>query len=147
MGSLHLLTLTGHQTLIAANHTLAGSLNSLVEFSPGHLANRRTLPTPPLKLSMLPPMTVLGRLSGLETYLVKWDIISNPFPSVWIIKELCIFMASNPVTEHCNKHVNIQHKGINEFIRDKKIKLFYIEGSENPRHVYEKSQSYSLYKV
>ena len=64
MGSLHLSTLTGHQTLIAADHTLAGSLNLLVGFSPGHLVNRRISLTPPLKLSMLPPMIAPGRLSG-----------------------------------------------------------------------------------
>ena len=53
-------------------------------------------------------------------------------------------MASNPMTEHCNKHVDICHKGINEFIRDKKIELFYIEGSENPADMFMKSLGHNL---
>ena len=54
-------------------------------------------------------------------------------------------MASNPVTEHCNKHVDICHKGINKFIRDKKIELFNIEGSENPADMFTKSLGHILF--
>ena len=54
-------------------------------------------------------------------------------------------MASNPVTEYHNKHVDIRHKGINEFVKDKKIELFYIEGSENPTDMFTKSLSHILF--
>ena len=54
-------------------------------------------------------------------------------------------MALNPVTEHHNKHIDICHKGINEFIRDKKIELFYIEGSENPADMFTKSLGHILF--
>ena len=54
-------------------------------------------------------------------------------------------MASNPVTEHCNKHVDIHHKGINKFIRNKKIELFYIEGSENPADMFTKNLGHILF--
>ena len=68
----------------------------------------------------------------------------KPFP-ICVDNQGAIFMASNPVTEDCNKHINIHHKGINEFIRDKKIKLFYIEGSENPADMFMKSLGHILF--
>ena len=68
----------------------------------------------------------------------------KPFP-ICVDNQGAIFMASNPVTEHCNKHIDIHHKGINEFIRDKKIKLFYIKGSKNPTDMFTKSLSHILF--
>ena len=68
----------------------------------------------------------------------------KPFP-ICVDNQGAIFMASNPITKYCNKHVDICHKGINEFVRDKKIDLFYIEGSENPADMFKKSLSHILF--
>ena len=68
----------------------------------------------------------------------------KPFP-ICVDNQGAIFMASNPVTEHCNKHVDICHKVINEFLRDKKIELFYIEGSENSADMFTKSLGHILF--
>ena len=68
----------------------------------------------------------------------------KPFP-ICVDNQGAIFMASNPVTEHCNKHVDICHKGINKFVRDKKIELFNIEGSENPADMFTKSLGHILF--
>ena len=68
----------------------------------------------------------------------------KPFP-ICVDNQGAIFMASNLVTEHHNKHVDIHHKGINEFVRDKKIELFYIEGSKNPADMFTKSLSHILF--
>ena len=68
----------------------------------------------------------------------------KPFP-ICVDNQGAIFMASNPVTEHRNKHIDFHHKGINEFVKDKKIELFYIEGSENPADMFMKSLSHILF--
>ena len=74
----------------------------------------------------------IGNIFGEMEYNIK------PFP-ICVDNQGAIFMASNPVTKHCNKHIDICHKGINKFIRDKKIELFYIEGSKNPADMFMKS--------
>ena len=43
-----------------------------------------------------------------------------------------IFMASNPVTEPCSKHIDIRYHGICKSITNGKIELFFIDGAENP---------------
>jgi len=50
-----------------------------------------------------------------------------------------IFMASNPVQEKCIKHIDIRYHYIREVVKDKKIELFFIDGSENPADMFTKN--------
>ena len=50
-----------------------------------------------------------------------------------------IFMASNPVTEKCTKHINIQCHFVHDAVLDNKVQLYYIEGSENPTDIFTKN--------
>jgi hypothetical protein len=50
-----------------------------------------------------------------------------------------IFLASNPVQEKWIKHIDLRHHYIREVIRSKKIKLFFIEGAENPADLFTKN--------
>ena len=53
-----------------------------------------------------------------------------------------IFMASNPVTEKHNKHVNIKWHGVWEFVYEKLVELYFVEGSNNPTDIFTKSLGY-----
>ena len=48
-----------------------------------------------------------------------------------------IFMTSNPVMEPCSKHIDIHYHRIQESITNGKIKLFFIDGAENPTDLVE----------
>jgi len=50
-------------------------------------------------------------------------------------------MASNPVTKSCNKYIDIHFYAIRDFITQGKVKLFFIEGSENPADIFTKNLS------
>ena len=50
-----------------------------------------------------------------------------------------IFMASNPVIEPCSKHINIHYHGIRESVAKGKVKLFFIDGAENPADLLTKN--------
>jgi len=50
-----------------------------------------------------------------------------------------IFMAKNPVTESQNKHIDMHFYAICNFIAQEKVKLFYIEESENPVNMFTKN--------
>ena len=50
-----------------------------------------------------------------------------------------IFMASNPVMEPCTKHIDIRYHGICESIANGKVKLFFIDGAENPADLLTKN--------
>jgi len=50
-----------------------------------------------------------------------------------------IFMASNPVTEPHSKHINIHYHGICESVAKGNIKLFFIDGAENPANLLTKN--------
>jgi len=52
-----------------------------------------------------------------------------------------IFMVSNPVTKSCNKHIDICFYAIWDFITQGKVKLFFIEGSENPADMFTENLS------
>ena len=43
-----------------------------------------------------------------------------------------IFTASNPVTETWNRHIDVHFYAICNFMAQVKVKLFFIEGDENP---------------
>jgi len=48
-------------------------------------------------------------------------------------------MSSNPVTESQNKHINMCFHTICDFVTQGKVKLFYIEGSENLADLFTKN--------
>ena len=50
-----------------------------------------------------------------------------------------IFMASNPVTEPCSKHINIHYHGICESVTKGNVELFFIDGAENPADLLTKN--------
>ena len=50
-----------------------------------------------------------------------------------------IFMASNPVTEPCSKHIDIHYHRIHNSIMNGKVKLFFIDGAENPADLLTKN--------
>ena len=50
-----------------------------------------------------------------------------------------IFMASNPVMEPHSKHINIRYHGIRKSIANGKVKLFFINGAENPTDLLTKN--------
>ena len=61
-----------------------------------------------------------------------------------------IFMASNPVTEPHSKHIDIRYHGIRESITNGKIKLFFIDGAENPTDLLTKNllcEKFAKFKV
>ena len=49
-----------------------------------------------------------------------------------------IFMASIPITEPHSKHINIHYHGIHESVTNGKVKLFFIDGAENPTNLLTK---------
>jgi len=48
-------------------------------------------------------------------------------------------MASNPITESCNKHIDVQYHAIQDFVTQGKVKLFYLEGNKNPADMFIKN--------
>ena len=50
-----------------------------------------------------------------------------------------IFMASNPVTEPCSKHIDICYHGICKSITNGIVELFFIDGAENPADLLTKN--------
>ena len=48
-------------------------------------------------------------------------------------------MASNPITEKCNKHIDIKWHGVQEFVHEKLVELYFIEGSNNPADMFTKN--------
>ena len=50
-----------------------------------------------------------------------------------------IFMASNPVQEHRIKHIDIQFHYVREVVQQRKVELFFINGSDNPADMFTKN--------
>ena len=50
-----------------------------------------------------------------------------------------IFMASNPVQERRIKHIDIRYHYIREVVQQRKVELFFINGSENPADMFTKN--------
>ena len=48
-------------------------------------------------------------------------------------------MASNPVTEKHIKHINIKWHGIQEFVHEKLVELYFVKGSNNPADMFTKN--------
>jgi len=56
-----------------------------------------------------------------------------------------IFMASNPITKVRNKHIDVRYHAIRDFVTQGKIKLSYIEGSENPADMFTKNLGHAKF--
>ena len=50
-----------------------------------------------------------------------------------------IFISSNPVQERRSKHIDIRYHYVRECIEEQKIKIFFIEGSQNPADLFTKN--------
>jgi len=50
-----------------------------------------------------------------------------------------IFMASNPITEPCFKHIDIHYHRICKSVMKGNMELFFIDGAENPTNLLTKN--------
>ena len=50
-----------------------------------------------------------------------------------------IFMAPNPITGKCNKHVDIKWQGVWEFVHEKLVELYFVEESNNSADMFTKN--------
>jgi hypothetical protein len=50
-----------------------------------------------------------------------------------------IFIASNPVTEKCSKHIDIWYHYIHKVVEDGVVKIFFIDGNDNPADLFTKN--------
>jgi hypothetical protein len=62
-----------------------------------------------------------------------------PTPQLYGDNEGSIFWASNPVAEKRSKHVDVKVHIIRQYIEDKKIELFHIDGTKNPADIFTKN--------
>jgi len=53
-----------------------------------------------------------------------------------------IFMANNPITERCTKHIPIHYHFVHDAVTDQHIEIFYIEGTDNPADMFTKNLRY-----
>jgi hypothetical protein len=57
-----------------------------------------------------------------------------------------IFIASNAVTDTCSKHINIRYHYIRGVVADSNVKLYFIEGAENPVDMFTKNLARPKFK-
>ena len=50
-----------------------------------------------------------------------------------------IFTATNPITEHRSKHIDIRYHYIREVIDRKEVEIFHIPGEDNPADMFTKN--------
>ncbi|KAJ8456408.1 hypothetical protein ONZ51_g12144 [Trametes cubensis] len=50
-----------------------------------------------------------------------------------------LFMSSNPVTESRSKHIDIRYHAIREYIENKQVEVFFVDGSDNPADLFTKN--------
>jgi hypothetical protein len=67
---------------------------------------------------------------------VGFDI---PAPQLSGDNEGSIFWASNPVQEKRSKHINVKAHIICQYVEEKKINLYWIEGTKNPADIFSKN--------
>ena len=53
-----------------------------------------------------------------------------------------IFMGNNPVTEHHTKYIPIRFHYIRDTVQKCQVKIFYIEGTDNPADMFMKNPGY-----
>jgi len=57
-----------------------------------------------------------------------------------------IFMANNPITERCTKHIPIHYHFVRDAVTDQHIEIFYIKGTDNPADMFTKNLRYVKFK-
>jgi hypothetical protein len=50
-----------------------------------------------------------------------------------------IFISSNPVQERRSKYIDIHYHYIQEYVEEKKISIYFIDGSHNPADLFTKN--------
>ncbi|KAJ8469771.1 hypothetical protein ONZ51_g8766 [Trametes cubensis] len=48
-------------------------------------------------------------------------------------------ISSNPVTESRSKYIDICYHAIREYIENKQVKVFFVDGSDNPADLFAKN--------
>ena len=76
----------------------------------------------------------------IKTLMSELQIPIKTFP-ICADNQGSIFIGQNPVQERCTKHIDVRYHFIRQCVEDKKIKLFFIAGSENPADMFTKNLS------
>ena len=63
--------------------------------------------------------------------------LTSPTP-IYADNQGAIFNASNPTQERRTKHIDVRYHKIREFVEDKVVELFFVEGSQNPADIFTK---------
>jgi hypothetical protein len=74
----------------------------------------------------------------IKTLLQEIGLDTDPIPLSGD-NQGAIFMASNPVQEQRIKHIDICYHYICQVVKDKKIELYFIDGSKNPADMFTKN--------
>jgi hypothetical protein len=74
----------------------------------------------------------------IKTLLQEIGLKTDPIPLSGD-NQGAIFMASNPVQERRIKHIDIRYHYIRQVVKDKKIELYFIDGSKNPADMFTKN--------
>ncbi|KAJ3006097.1 hypothetical protein NUW54_g4064 [Trametes sanguinea] len=56
-----------------------------------------------------------------------------------------LFMGSNPVTESRSKHIDIRYHAIREYIENKQIEVYFVDGSNNPADLFTKNLGHVMF--
>ena len=74
----------------------------------------------------------------LKSLLAEIGIPLRPIP-ICVDNQGAIFIGSNPVQDKRTKHIGVRYHNVRECVEEKKVELFYIEGSENPADMFTKN--------
>jgi hypothetical protein len=74
----------------------------------------------------------------IKTLLEEIGYLPDPVP-ICGDNQGSIFIASNAVTDTCSKHIDIRYHYIRGVVADGNVKLYFIEGAENPADMFTKN--------
>ena len=80
------------------------------------------------------------QLQGSMKILVKYPLIAR------VDNVGAIFMASNITTTCQTKHVDIQYKYVNEYVKDGVVRIIFIKSADNDSKILTKNISAELYE-
>ena len=66
--------------------------------------------------------------------------------TVRVDKVGAIFMASNIRTTFCTKHVDIQYKHVNGYVKDRMVKIIFVKSADNDSNILTKKLSAELHQ-
>jgi hypothetical protein len=81
----------------------------------------------------------------IKTLLEEIGYMPDPVP-ICGDNQGSIFIASNTVTDTCSKHINIRYHYIRGVVADGNVKLYFIEGAENPADMFTKNLACPKFK-